>query len=391
MINLISIKICFHYILIMSSYCAPLIDHQPASSSRPDNIFLGKSNSTFLGFNTSTTTTTSILSLSNSNPIRLSDKLSSKCPNIPVNKLVKIDQNLTFVPEEVLIELSHIKSGKQLLDYLTDNDNQLHNQSLTTFAKSRRKVRSALEKSKPTWLDHFPGTCSPENRTQVIKSSQGKSEIYFPGCIKIPRCSGCCPSDRLTCQPTEVSNISVEVMVLRYIPHSRRFKYAGRQRFSFASHKQCSCECIQKESDCSSSQLYKKEECRCVCRDLSAAANCTSDPTKYWDSSECSCKCLHPHNCSSGLQFNEKTCSCEASLNGSLSHQPGSNDLIANNLNNLRAVSPSTTLWDSYSNGFNLLSGNVQGGEFNEMDKLHRSLGFQGINPSSVSLPLPPT
>ncbi|XP_053206775.1 vascular endothelial growth factor A-like isoform X2 [Panonychus citri] len=252
-----------------------------------------------------------------------------------------------------------------------------------------------MKKSKSQWLDHFPGTCSPENQTKVIKASQGKSEIFFPGCIKIPQCSGCCPSDRLTCQPINTSNISIEVMVLRYIPHSRQFKYAGRQRFTFEGHNQCECKCIQKETDCTFGQLYKKEECRCVCRDLSNLSECTSNSAKYWDSSSCSCKCLHHHKCSSGLHFNEKTCSCDTNYyNGSKFYQFGStnihNQLMdqVNSLNNSKknAPSPTTTQLDS-SDGFNLLSGNNQDEEFNEMDKLHRSLGYQGINPSSSTVP----
>lgn len=58
---------------------------------------------------------------------------------------------------------------------------------------------------------YFPATCSPENETLSIPTAPNRSEIYFPKCIKIPRCSGCCPSDRLTCQPTETSPVNVEV------------------------------------------------------------------------------------------------------------------------------------------------------------------------------------
>lgn len=72
----------------------------------------------------------------------------------------------------------------------------------------------------------------------------------------------------------------------------------------------CSCQCIQQPKDCLSTQVYKPEECRCVCRDSAAADACLASPYKQWSKETCSCSCATRQTCSTGLLFDEDKCLC---------------------------------------------------------------------------------
>lgn len=37
------------------------------------------------------------------------------------------------------------------------------------------------------------------------------NELYYPWCVRLPRCSGCCPSARLECVATNTSLVEVTV------------------------------------------------------------------------------------------------------------------------------------------------------------------------------------
>lgn len=56
-----------------------------------------------------------------------------------------------------------------------------------------------------------PAGCEVEMRTVEIKDPLKENELYYPWCVRVPRCSGCCPSNRLKCVPTNTSIIEVNV------------------------------------------------------------------------------------------------------------------------------------------------------------------------------------
>lgn len=153
-----------------------------------------------------------------------------------------------------------------------------------------------------------PAGCSPEIKTIELDSPKSKSELYFPWCVKLPRCSGCCPSKRLTCIPAITSYVNITVARLKYIGKGGKYKFLGVKTFQKEKHESCRCECRQKAKDCNQFQTYNHEECRCICSDVRAAALCMAQEDKYWDYNECACKCVAAHKCSSDLRFNEKTC-----------------------------------------------------------------------------------
>jgi len=49
--------------------------------------------------------------------------------------------------------------------------------------------------------------CTPVNTTVTLKQDADANNpfiIYFPSCTRVQRCGGCCNSDLLSCQPTEI-------------------------------------------------------------------------------------------------------------------------------------------------------------------------------------------
>ena len=56
-----------------------------------------------------------------------------------------------------------------------------------------------------------PAGCDVEMRTIEIKDPLKSNELYYPWCVRIPKCSGCCPSSRLKCVPTNVSFVEINV------------------------------------------------------------------------------------------------------------------------------------------------------------------------------------
>ncbi|RWS30020.1 vascular endothelial growth factor A-like protein [Leptotrombidium deliense] len=157
-----------------------------------------------------------------------------------------------------------------------------------------------------------PAGCTPEMKTVQLNPVKAESELYFPWCVKLPRCSGCCPSRRLECVATKVTKVDITGVKLQYSPISRKFKFKGLKVFKMDKHEQCSCQCIQKPADCTSTQVYRPEECRCVCRDMQNVIKCLQNHEKIWDRNICACKCKATLKCSTGFFFNDETCRCES-------------------------------------------------------------------------------
>ncbi|RWS09096.1 vascular endothelial growth factor A-like protein [Dinothrombium tinctorium] len=153
-----------------------------------------------------------------------------------------------------------------------------------------------------------PAGCSPELKTVEIKSNAPESEIYFPWCVKLPRCSGCCSSRRLECVATKRTTVDITGVRLQYLAENSKFRLKGLKVFKMDKHEECSCQCIQKASDCNELQMYRAEECRCVCRDLQKVLQCIQQRNKFWDQGNCTCLCKSTLNCSTGLRFDQNTC-----------------------------------------------------------------------------------
>lgn len=136
------------------------------------------------------------------------------------------------------------------------------------------------------------------------------SVFYFPPCVYVNRCSGCCISQKMECVPTKTSMAEYKILKVRYSgPGSTTFKYEGHQFLQLEKHEKCSCQCIIKPEHCTARQIYLPDRCSCSCINEYQAANCPR-PLKYWDSNQCRCRCRTEYTCSTTLRFDTDTCRC---------------------------------------------------------------------------------
>lgn len=57
-------------------------------------------------------------------------------------------------------------------------------------------------------------TCTTENRTVSLRDDDNPSLYYSPPCTRVKRCGGCCGSNLVSCQPTEVEMLNFVVSPL---------------------------------------------------------------------------------------------------------------------------------------------------------------------------------
>ncbi|CAG2172121.1 unnamed protein product [Oppiella nova] len=231
----------------------------------------------------------------------------------------------TNIPEWIRIQMKDIRSASDFIDkYLTAADNT-HNESnknifLQYLERGDSGNRSAEEMDINEEIPRIasPAACIPEMKIIELQATNSGDELYYPSCVRIPRCSGCCLSQRLQCVPILTSFEDISVIRVKYSTVERRLKFEGFKVFRIERHDMCSCDCIQKAVDCSPKQIYSESECRCLCPNVS----------RYWDYNDCDCKCKSMPLCSTGFSFNNITCRCESMDNDSnISHTDGSIDL----------------------------------------------------------------
>lgn len=65
-----------------------------------------------------------------------------------------------------------------------------------------------------------PVGCVPETTIAKLQEHSMVSEMLFPPCMKVERCSGCCPSKRLQCVPVNTSFEDVSVRLIWFLQYT---------------------------------------------------------------------------------------------------------------------------------------------------------------------------
>ncbi|XP_067884013.1 vascular endothelial growth factor Ab isoform X3 [Heterodontus francisci] len=137
--------------------------------------------------------------------------------------------------------------------------------------------------------------CRPiETLIDILQEHPDELEYIFkPSCVPLMRCGGCCNDESLECVPTEVHNVTMEIMKIK--PHHGEHI----RPMHFVQHSKCICR-PKKES---------KETQKSHCEPCSEKRKhlYIQDP----ETCKCSCKFTHLRCKSKRLELNERSCRCE--------------------------------------------------------------------------------
>ncbi|MPC75093.1 hypothetical protein E2C01_069478 [Portunus trituberculatus] len=174
-------------------------------------------------------------------------------------------------------------------------------------------------------------TCKPEVRTVELDLPKQANTLFYPTCVRLEQCGGCCYGPLLTCRPKvtkvvrykvlkTVVNRSSNIDTARSRSDSRRQRRRRRRRrretvpsyhvVEAIKHVQCECGCKVQEQDCNPTiHNYLQSECACVCKRRDEEAKCEQQSSiKYWEKDSCACYCRKPVECGTGEFFSQDSC-----------------------------------------------------------------------------------
>ncbi|XP_063874971.1 vascular endothelial growth factor A-like [Scylla paramamosain] len=167
--------------------------------------------------------------------------------------------------------------------------------------------------------------CEPELQTVVLDLPKEPGTVFYPPCVRLERCGGCCLSSLLTCRPTRTETIRLMVLkaVLKHskipatsdnsLPSSHYKSPSSYVEVEATRHVECAPGCVVQERDCNPAiHVYLESDCACTCKNKDEKEACEEQHRiKYWDNDTCVCRCLRPVDCSTGEAFSQTSCRCE--------------------------------------------------------------------------------
>ncbi|KAG0729019.1 Vascular endothelial growth factor A [Chionoecetes opilio] len=162
-------------------------------------------------------------------------------------------------------------------------------------------------------------TCKTELQTVQLELPVEADTLYYPTCVRVEQCGGCCFGPQLTCRPTSTTITTVRVLKTA-VGGSVGVRGTGRRRrrdtvpsyyeAEVVKHETCQCGCRVRQEDCNLNiHAYMESECACICKNKDAKAKCEQQKnSRYWDNDSCTCYCRRPVDCSSGEFFSQVSC-----------------------------------------------------------------------------------
>ncbi|XP_063874973.1 placenta growth factor-like [Scylla paramamosain] len=179
----------------------------------------------------------------------------------------------------------------------------------TTLSQPRRSTRR-----RPTQTSEVPSNtikaemahCQPEKKTVKLDLPQEAGTMFFPTCVRVEQCGGCCGHSMLTCRPIRTETVTYEVT--KMIGENISSPYY----VNVTKHVECEEQCSVTEKECTASQIYDKKNCECICENEEQKRACHKSQDKLWDKNFCTCKCRKDDDkCSTGQSFSQESCTCE--------------------------------------------------------------------------------
>ncbi|XP_071847382.1 vascular endothelial growth factor A-like isoform X3 [Apostichopus japonicus] len=249
----------------------------------------------------------------------------------------------TKIPSSVLYDMGDIHSITELLISLPITaNNGIHisgNRPETTHGRSRGTDQSVvhvyarnqvnsdhrLPDGPSNNVDHgvsitsnlsgeveFPSLPACEPRATIVRTTSliavNDDTIFWPHCLSIQRCGGCCNSDLFECVATETRDQTAELIRMEYRSETMRLEWAGMTSLHFKEDVNCGCKCKVRPSDCRPDrELFTNCQCQCM-----VELDC---PINFrWDPLSCDCVCDVPWSerlCRSKREtFNSTMCGC---------------------------------------------------------------------------------
>jgi hypothetical protein len=119
-------------------------------------------------------------------------------------------------------------------------------------AASNQQLRQATCKPIETIISLVP----PEEKDPTI--------YYFPSCVLVRQCGGCCAHSGTVCTPTDSTEKQVTIKKTKFV-NDPKLANLGDVTVTIKEHKACKCLCRKTASDCNSLQRFVKNQCRCEC------------------------------------------------------------------------------------------------------------------------------
>ncbi|KAI0218835.1 hypothetical protein LSAT2_029477 [Lamellibrachia satsuma] len=156
-----------------------------------------------------------------------------------------------------------------------------------------------------------PARCVPSVKAVPIPRDDKVDSIFFPTCVNVQRCGGCCGSEMLSCLPTQTKMVTYHVLNATYpYPGAPQFKYNGLASFRLEKHTACECRCTVQSHHCHPTKhTYLADSCRCQCKNTRGSTQCPL--RKKWDERRCSCICEKQYSCYDNEYFDQHSCSCQ--------------------------------------------------------------------------------
>ncbi|XP_038616842.1 vascular endothelial growth factor A isoform X1 [Tachyglossus aculeatus] len=141
--------------------------------------------------------------------------------------------------------------------------------------------------------------------------------IFKPSCVPLMRCAGCCNDEGLECVPSEVHNVTMQIMRIK--PHHSQ----QINEMSFQQHSKCECRPKkdvkakqEKKSKRGKGKGQKRKRKKARYKSHSFPCEPCSERRKHLfvqDLQTCKCSCKNTDSrCKSRqLELNERTCRCD--------------------------------------------------------------------------------
>uniref|UniRef100_A0A6I8PGN8 Vascular permeability factor n=1 Tax=Ornithorhynchus anatinus TaxID=9258 RepID=A0A6I8PGN8_ORNAN len=141
--------------------------------------------------------------------------------------------------------------------------------------------------------------------------------IFKPSCVPLMRCAGCCNDEGLECVPSEVHNVTMQIMRIK--PHHSQ----QINEMSFQQHSKCECRPKkdvkakqEKKSKRGKGKGQKRKRKKARYKSRSFPCEPCSERRKHLfvqDLQTCKCSCKNTDSrCKSRqLELNERTCRCD--------------------------------------------------------------------------------